>query len=177
MTTLLKRLIASSGSPDEFYTPVRALEPIIPLLKNFEHVLEPACGTGNISSYLTSLGIHVIAFDKEVDFLKFDCSTLPDNTCVVTNPPFSIKDKFIAKLYDNAIPFALLLPVNALGGKLRNSYYEKYGVSVILLGERIQFMNSTKSGPWFETAWFTWRMGQKPQIIFNALHRSDSEHS
>lgn len=47
----------------------------------------------------------------------------------------------------------LLLPLTALEGKERNKLYRKYGIELIVLDKRINFMKEKKN-VWFNTSWF-----------------------
>ena len=46
----------------------------------------------------------------------FDCASDDVYDGVITNPPYSLKDKFIEHCYELDKPFALLLPVTAIQG-------------------------------------------------------------
>lgn len=46
---------------------------------------------------------------------------------IVTNPPFSIKDQVIAKVYEYGIPATLILPLDVMGGVKRHALYAKHG--------------------------------------------------
>jgi len=43
--------------------------------------------------------------------------------CIITNPPYSIKDRFLTRCYELKKPFALLMPLTALEGKYRQQLY------------------------------------------------------
>ena len=43
---------------------------------------------------------------------------------LITNPPFSIKDAVIEKVYKYGKPSLLILPIDSLGGVKRHSFYE-----------------------------------------------------
>ena len=47
----------------------------------------------------------------------------------------------------------LLLPLTALEGKERTKLYRKYGIELIVLDKRINFMKEKKN-VWFNTSWF-----------------------
>ena len=88
--------------------------------------------------------------------------------CIVTNPPFSLKDRFLERCYDLGKPFALLLPLTALEGKDRQSFYKKYGIQLIVPDSRINFYtpDGKNSGSWFLSAWYTWKMKLPHDINF-----------
>ncbi len=76
-------------------------------------IWEPACGEGHIVNELYREGYkNIVATDiiKGEDF--FDPLSVPYGIkyfWIITNPPFSIADKFILRCKELGIPFALLL--------------------------------------------------------------------
>lgn len=77
---------------------------------------------------------------------------------IVSNPPFSIKDKILKRLYELDKPFAILLPLNSLQGKSRYKYF-KQGIQLLSFDQRIGYhnqenMDSPVEGSPFATAYF-----------------------
>lgn len=54
----------------------------------------------------------------------------------------------------------LLLPLTALEGKERNKLYKRYGLELIILNKRINFIKAKKN-IWFNTSWFCWNICSK----------------
>ena len=138
---------------DELYTPTEA---ILPILKYLDHnKIYWECtdfGESNITKVLKENGFKVInTSKKEIDFLKDKANFEFD--VIITNPPYSLKNEFLKKCYEYKKPFMLLLPLTALEGKERNKLYRKYGIEVIVLDKRINFMKEKKN-VWFNTSWF-----------------------
>lgn len=138
---------------DELYTPKEAIEPILKYLDKDKIYWECTdFGDSNIRKVLVENGYKVIATRKdEFDFLKDD--PLFKFDVIITNPPYSIKDKFIKRCYQLNKPFLLLLPITALEGKERNKLYKTYGLELIILNKRINFMKDKKN-VWFNTSCF-----------------------
>lgn len=137
---------------DELYTPREAILPILKYLdKNKIYWECTDFGESNITKVLRENGFKVINTSKvELDFLiddPLDCDV------IITNPPYSIKDEFIKRCYEIGKPFMLLLPLTALEGKERNRLYKQYGIELIILNKRINFMKE-KNNVWFNTSWF-----------------------
>ena len=153
----------NTKSADDFQTPPEALEPLYPYLKKEWCVWECAAGKGNLARRLKDEGHIVIASDILVDasagiilrdFLKWS----PDNfDCIITNPPYSLKQQFLERCYELGKPFALLMPLTALETMKRQKLYRDYGVEIILMPKRINFETPSGNGKssWFATAWFT----------------------
>ena len=55
---------------------------------------------------------------------------------IITNPPFSIKDKVIEKVYEYAVKTVLILPIDALGGVKRHSLYKRHGYPGVYVPSR-----------------------------------------
>jgi hypothetical protein len=160
----------SPNGSDFYQTPPEATELLLPYLDANWTIWEPASGQGAISNFLAMHVRKVIQTDiipmseyhKPFDFLSDTPSFHYD--CIVTNPPYSRKDEFLARCYALGKPFALLLPLNALGGQKRGRLFWEKGVSVIIPDKRINFITYDgvdKGACWFPSAWFTWGLGVK----------------
>src|SRR3990167_9797442 len=128
----------SQGQPDDFQTPSIALNPLLPYLAPFGIIWECANGSGNLSKHLSENGHSVIATDLYVgpEAGRMDFLTEPAQfpfDAIVTNPPFSHKDQFLARCYLLGKPFALLMPVTALGGQRRQHLYRRHGLQIVML--------------------------------------------
>ena len=88
---------------------------------------------------------------------------------VVSNPPFSVKDKVLERLYSFNKPFAILLPLNSLQGKTRYKYFTQ-GVQILSFDSRVCYHNKenmdvvVKGSP-FATAYFCRDLLPKDLII------------
>ena len=135
---------------DECYTPKEAVQPILKYLDKNKIYYD--C-TSNISSsiidYMRSEGFNILASEGR-DFLNDE---LPNGIdIIITNPPYSKKDKFIEKCYSLNKPFALLLPVSSLQGQKRGRMFSEKGIELLVLNNRIDFTG--KGAPHFGVAWF-----------------------
>ena len=151
---------------DELYTPDEAIYPILKYLDKGKIYWECTdFGGSNITKVLRENGFKVINTCKaEIDFLEdepLDCDV------IITNPPYSIKDKFIKRCYELDKQFLLLLPLTALEGKERNKLYKEKGIELIILDKRINFMKN-KNNVWFNTSWFC-RGIAKEQLNFEKV--------
>ena len=105
---------------DEVYTPVSAVLPIIKHIpKNMKTIWCPF--DEEDSNYVIALkeaGYNVIAthIDNGQNFFDYE----PDNyDCIISNPPFSIKDAILKRLDELDKPYAILLPLPTLQGQSR----------------------------------------------------------
>lgn len=159
----------SPGPQDKCQTPLYALAPLRRYLRRDWTIWEPACGTGNIDGVLRRLGHPVISSDLAggVDFLT---TPPPAFDALVTNPPYSIKFRFLARCYDLGRPFALLVPVEMIGAKAAQDLFQRHGVELLLLNRRVNFEMPRAAGKpegWsssaqFPVLWLCWRMLPAP---------------
>ena len=88
---------------------------------------------------------------------------------IVDNPPFSVKDKVLERLYSFNKPFAILLPLNSLQGKTRYKYF-KQGIQLLSFDARVSYhdkdhMENVVKGSPFATAYFCRDLLPKDLII------------
>lgn len=154
----MKLKLMGKNHSDELYTPDYALNEIERFLPKDKVILECAVGTGKLKQCLEDRGFKVVGTS---DFFNY---SLQDYDLIVSNPPYSIKDKFLEQCYLLNKPFALLMPITALEGIKRQKLYKKYGIQICFPKKRIDF--NGKKAVWFYTAWFCWKL--LPQnMIFN----------
>ena len=152
------------GSSDQFQTPPEGLNILLPFINKEWDIWECAWGKGNLYNQLKQEGYNVIGSDEDFDFL----TNYKECDCIITNPPYSIKDKFIERCYELGKPFALLMPLTALEGKKRQKCYKEHGLQLIIPNKRINFEtpSGNGTGSWFCTAWYTWGLNLPKDILF-----------
>ncbi len=166
---MANKALLKANKANDFQTPIIALKPLLPYLPR--RIWECACGSGNLVNSLMEKGFEVLASDIEDGHDFLDWAPAPDSyDCIVTNPPYSLKDKFLKRCYLLGKPFALLMPLTTLEGK-RQLWLEQYGVEIILLDKRLNFETPSGegTGSWFATAWFTNWLNIGRQITFGKL--------
>lgn len=148
-TEYLNRLGNNSDS-DEVYTPEKSLISLIPFIDKSKTYYEPTSSSSlQMVKGFRSLGINIVE-SGEKDF--FTCGTKDVYDGCISNPPYSIKDKFIEHCYNLGKPFALLLPVAAFQGQKRGALFKQYGISALVYNSRVDFTG--KGSPTFGVAWF-----------------------
>ena len=147
---------ARRGPYDELYTPAEALRHMLPHIPSGT-IWESAPGKGNIVRLLEGAGREGV-WSKQ-DYFDWQ----PDQWDVmVTNPPFSVKAKWLKRANDLGKPYALLLPVTALGS--RACQLQLNECQVLFLPKRIDFTGG--GAPWFSVAWYTRGFGLSSQLLF-----------
>ena len=142
---------------DECYTPKIAVDVILKYIPKGLKIWEPSDTSGKISSTLIDNG-HVV-IGTCTDF--FETETPKGTQAIITNPPYSQKDKWIRRCFEIGLPFALLLPLTALEGIERGKMYRQYGISLIVMDRRMNFTGG--KGAWFNTSWFCHGFGSLPK--------------
>lgn len=151
----------TSQPRDACQTPAYAIDPLLPYLGDWV-IWEPAAGDGILVQALYDSGFRqsqVVYGDilTGQNFFEYE----PDRwDCIVTNPPYSTKYKFLERCYSFGKPFALLLPVDVLGvAEAQRLFKQHQGLEIIFIIGRVGFQtvntSFADSRPWFASAWFT----------------------
>ncbi len=163
-----KRILTSTSASDETYTPPEALNHIFPYLDKELTYYDCTSNTSmNIVNHLTDSGFKCLSSEGR-DFL---IDEPPECDVILTNPPYSIKDKFIHRCYDLGKPFALLMPVNTIQGIGRGNRFENEGIELLVLNKRITFLSGGTS-PSFGVAWFC-RNVLPEKLLFSSYQYPD----
>ena len=134
---------------DEVYTPSYAVEPILKYIdKGDKQYYTIWCPFDTEESEYVKLiraaGHKVIAshIDEGKNFFYYEPEVYYDY--IISNPPFSIKDDVIKRLYELNKPYAILLPVPALQGQKRFPYMKD--CQALIFDKRINYFKdlSTK---------------------------------
>jgi len=167
-----KPVAMKQGGSNDFQTPPFALNPLLEYLNPSWIIWECACGNGNLVNELRNLGWEVVGSDilKGKDFLKIKPKKFD---CIITNPPYSLKQQFLERAYNLGKPFAFLLPLTTFETKKRQSLFKEYGLEVIFFDKRINFETPSGegSGAWFAVAWFTWGLNIGKELNFVELEK------
>jgi hypothetical protein len=136
-------LTAKTGKEsDEYFTPCEAVLPIIDYIdkgnKPFYTVWCPFdTEQSEYVKCIRAAGHKVIAthIDNGQNFFYYE----PDEPydCIISNPPFSIKDDILKRLYELNKPYAILLPLPTLQGQKRFEYIKDS--EVLIFDKRINF--------------------------------------
>ncbi len=157
---------AARGPFDDIDTPWSATEYLIPSLHHLIDEPEyempviweaapPLDRPSKLADHLIRKGFPVMSYPGE-DFFSFEPD--PPYQVLVTNPPFSIKEAWVQRTYalgrKNDIPWALLMPIAALGVRRSRLNIMLSECQIILPPRRVDFTG--KKSPWQYVAWYTW---------------------
>ena len=126
-------------------------------------------GGSMITTCLKNKGCSVISthINSGFDFLKDKPNF--DFDIIITNPPFSLKNEFLKKAYEYGKPFCFLLPITTLEGVFRGKLFKKYGIDVLVLNKRVNYINAKKNA-WFNSSWFCWNVLPE-KLIFEEVKK------
>ena len=164
----MKEALKNSSRFDELYTPEYAVEPILKYIPREVKTIWCPCDSGQSkiikALFLQKYDVIPSHIDEGKDFFTYE--PIREYDMIITNPPYSIKDKIIKRCYELGKPFALLLPLTALEGTKRNKMFGA-GIGCVVLDKRIDF--NGKGNCWYNTSWFIHAPLTDGRLFFETL--------
>jgi hypothetical protein len=146
---------------DDYMTPKSAWENIKEYIPKDKVIWEAFYGDGKSGEYLTELGFNVIHNDN--DFFESN-----EGDIIVSNPPFSDKNKTMKRLKELDKPFIILLPQPAINTKSIRELF-KDDLQIIVPRKRIQFIkngNELQNKCNFDCFYYCYKMNLPRDIIW-----------
>lgn len=201
--TIADAIVASykkwQRKPADLYpTPVDGTESVIPALEVIrEHlglpdnascrVWEPACGDGRMARVLEWHGFDVFGSDFRetpgygiggIDFLKDQPRTtglIPHDSfdMIVTNPPFSLAERFIRQALSITPNVAMLLKATYWNAASRLPFFMEHRPAFVLpLTFRLAFLESERGkSPLMDCVWVIWSGLGEEHCVFEPIPR------
>ena len=159
--SLKMRNNAKKFKDDDYETTKETLELLLPYIKNFNKIYDPFFCCGRVKKNWEEL--NKICYNEKLD--AFDREPPEDFDIIISNIPFSIKEKSMKLFFDLKKPFIILMPLSAIGSKWINKYFNK--LQFIIPHKRLHFMKNGKMGvgSWFETCFFCYGLNLDKDII------------
>ena len=160
---------------DECYTPKDQVLPLLEYLDKDKTYYEATSGiSSQIVDGFKKYEYNIVPSENR-DFFTCGADDVYDG--VVTNPPYSTKDRFIEYCYKLGKPFALFLPVASMQGGKRGQMFMEHGMSCLVYNYRVDFTGG--GSPPFGNAWFMWGFDSMPpntiRWVNNPKHRSSTD--
>lgn len=160
----------SNKESDECYTPKYAVLPILKYIEKTDVIWCPF--DKKDSEYVKILkenGNKVIYshIDEGKDFFKYE----PENyDIIISNPPFSLADEILERLYHLGKAFIILMPLKYLQAIGRGKSFVKNGIQLLSFDKRIGYytngdMSKPKEGNYQASSYFCWKILPKDLII------------
>ena len=146
-----------TGVTDEWFTPENAIYPILKYIKPESVVWCPFdTDESNFVKILKEQGHNVINTHIEDGYDFFETSVECDY--IISNPPYSIRNDILARMFSLEKPFMMLMNTNGLfDSKIRWKLFNDNNFSLIYLSGRVNYMKSygakEKSSPPFQSAY------------------------
>ena len=139
--------VKTSVNGDEYYTPQNAVDMILPYIikGGYKNIWCPFDKEeSKFVQTFKSHGLNVAYGHIETGQDFFDYSE-PLGDIVVSNPPFSKRDRIFEKLYGWDIPFALIMNFNGLfDSKKRADIFRNHRVEMLVPKGRMKFVHKEK---------------------------------
>lgn len=145
---------------DDRFTPFYAVKPIMKYIPKDKKIWMPFDQFWSAYYRLfTENGYDVVISSIETGQDFFNYEPNEDYDIIVSNPPFSEKDKVLKRLYELNKPFAMLLPLSTLQGDKRSQLFYNNNIQLLCFDKRICFhdknnLNKTIKGIPFATGYF-----------------------
>lgn len=138
----------TAKTSDEVYTPDYAVKPLLKYLQKFSlgHQITIWCPFDTQESEYVKIfqkeGYQVISshIDENKNFFTFEPQGQYD--IIISNPPFSIKDGVLRRLYELNKPYAMLFPIPTLQGQKRFPYLQN--CQALIFDKRINYYTSAE---------------------------------
>lgn len=169
------RQMYTGGKRDHCQTPSYALLPILPFLNPDWTIWEPADGGGMLSFALRENGFNVLS--TSIDFFTYNSDRW---NCIVTNPPFSLSQKWMQRCFELGKPWCLLLKSDNVSNRGTQELISKYGeLEMVYPESRINFKMPFKgwaTGAQFNTHWYTFGLNiGKPNTWLCPINKEKKE--
>ena len=159
------------SNTDEWYTPPECVEIIVPYLRQggYRRILCPFDMEGSsFVKVLTDNSFTVTYSHIQTGTDFFSITNLRDYDAIVSNPPFSKRQKILERLFESKVPFAMILNFNGLfDSKARWELFRENEFELIIPRGRMHFFNEACNGksPQFQSIYVCHGMADK-QIEF-----------
>lgn len=145
---------------DEIYTPFYAVFPLLRYIPKDKVIWYPFDDEWSaFVQVFTANGYKVIrsSLREGLDFFNYEPREHYD--IIISNPPFSKKDRILKRLNELNKPFMILLPINSIQGTIRYEECFKYGIQLLCFDSRIDYhtnfnFNNYTKGSCFGSAYF-----------------------
>ena len=174
-----KRIINNNLNPnDEFYTPIYAIKPLLKYLKKYNKIW---CPFDTEQSYFVKeleMQGHTVIYthiSEGKDFFDYEPE---EYDCIVSNPPYSLKNEILTRLFQLNKPFAMLMGVVGIfESKTRFNLFKNNEFEIMYFNKRISYFRSYNDekpmlNPPFSSVYITHKV-LPSQIVFEEIEKSD----
>ncbi len=145
---------------DDYESPKQVLNDLLPYIGSFDIIYDPFYCKGQVVKEWEELGKTCINEKKDAFNREH-----PEFDIMISNIPFSMKEKCVKLALSLNKPFILLMPIDALGSKWIKKYFDD--LQFIIPSGRYNFLKNKKmtKGCWFDTMWLCNGLNLDSKII------------
>jgi len=146
---------------DDYETSKEILNDLLPFIKDYKTVYDPFYCNGKVISEWKELNKECINEKKDA----FNREHPENFDILISNIPFSCKEKCLELGMKIDKPFILLMPIDSLGSKWIKKYFHK--LQFIIPSGRYNFLKKglKTKGCWFDTMWVCYKINLNKKII------------
>lgn len=155
--------LRGTGGKDVYLTPAWVWGAIRHLLPEDKVAWEAFPGPGYSLRQMKELKYNVTGFEGE-DFFEHDRGDY-----VLSNPPFSMKNEIVKRLYELDKPFMLLLPIQCIPLLCFRKQWEAGDIQLVLFGDRVHYLEPDESktaGCPFDSVFICYKMNLPEQLNY-----------
>jgi hypothetical protein len=148
---------------DDYSTKIETLEDVVPFIKKTDKIYDPFYCDGYVKEQWKKLGFDI--HHQKVD--AFNLNLIPDYDIMISNIPFSCKEKCVKHALSLGKPFMLIMPISAIGSRWIVKYWDD--LQFIVPDGRYSYYKpdyaERKSASWFDSVWVCSKMNLDEKII------------
>ena len=148
---------------DDYSTKIETLEDVVPFIKKTDKIYDPFYCDGYVKEQWKKLGFDI--HHEKVD--AFNLNLIPDYDIMISNIPFSCKEKCVKHALSLGKPFMLIMPISAIGSRWIVKYWDD--LQFIVPDGRYSYYKpdyaERKSASWFDSVWVCSKMNLDEKII------------
>lgn len=140
----MKMDIVAGSKNDEFYTPDYAIAPILSYAKKYNKIWLPFdTEKSNFVKVFKDAGLNVVYTHIATGTDFFKCEVPPGVDCIVSNPPYSLKNEVFERLFSLGLPFAMLVGVVGLfESQRRFNLFKNNDFEIMYFNKRISYFKN-----------------------------------
>jgi hypothetical protein len=157
---------------DEYYTPKRLVEAILPFIKPNSTIWCPFDTKDSEFVILLKECNHTVIYSHiwlGQDFFEYEPDVKYDY--IISNPPFTKKLEVLERLYKLNKPFAMILGLPILNYQEIGNFFLDKDLQLLIVDKKVSFDGNTAS---FNNSYFCYKMLPK-DIMFTHLENNNSK--
>tara|TARA_R110002126_G_scaffold266926_1_gene410359 strand:+ start:248 stop:754 length:507 start_codon:yes stop_codon:yes gene_type:complete len=146
---------------DDYETSKEILNDLLPFIEDYKIIYDPFYCNGKVKEEWEELNKECINEKKDA----FNREHPENYDIIISNIPFSCKEKCVELGVNLNKPFIFLMPIDSLGSKWIKKYFND--LQFIIPSGRYNFLKKglKTKGCWFDTMWICYKLNLDEKII------------